>query len=266
MAPAESDEGEGHQGRVRASWASGHEMASGLPEILPEWLYALRGQHVDTPRVVRRGRPWGAPARVDWAATLKRWSTRGHSDAALVWERAPRGAAPLVVLWDVSGSMAGYVDWYFAWLYRLMSQRADTHVFAFGTTLADLTAAMGKPYAQAVRDLYASVPVWGSGTAIGPALRSLDGEAGRGLLGPGSQVMIISDGWDVGSPDELEAMLRSLAERTRRVWWVNPLMITPGFEPRTRALKIAAQYVWHMTSGATEEDLRWISWMVGLSA
>ena len=161
--------------------------------------------------------------------------------------------------------MAAYVDWYFAWLYRLVSQREDTHVFAFGTAVEDLSAAMRQPYGDAVASLYETIEVWGSGTAIGQALKRWDERYGRMALGSSSHVMVISDGWDVGRPEDLETVLKSLAQRSHQLWWLNPLMITRGFEPRTRALKIAMHYVSRMTSGATQEDVRRISWMLGLS-
>lgn len=262
----DEDFSEHNQGRGKASWAEGHLINTGLPGSLPDWLYGIRRRSAELPRVVRRGTPHGSAARVDWARTLKRWAQRGHSDAALVWNRVPYGPGRVVVLWDVSGSMAGYADWYFPWLYRICQEREQSYVFAFGTDVADLTPALRGSYPEAVSRVYGKISLWGSGTAIGRSINQWEQQYGDRLLGRGTRMVIVSDGWDVGPPHHLEESLHTMAARCDEIWWLNPLMITAGFEARTRALKIALQYTQHMSSGATQEDLRRISWRLGLRA
>lgn len=255
---------EGVRGRARASWAEGHDINAGLPERLPDWLATMRPRPVDTPRVVRRGRPRGANVQVDWARTLKCWARRGHSDASLVWQRQPHGPGRLVVLWDVSGSMASYVDWYFPWLYQLAAQHPEAHVFAFGTALEDLTAHLAQPYRQAVAALYQKTALWGSGTAMGQVFSEWHQGFGSQLLGASTTVLIISDGWDAGPPEQLQDAMRRMAERSRHIAWINPLMVTEGFEPRTRALKAALHYTKDMSAGAAPDQLRRVGWKLGL--
>lgn len=248
---------------MKASWAEGHAINAGLPEALPDWLHAIRARPHQLDRLLRLGEPHGTRTRVDWAQTLKRWARRGHSDAALVWNRMPYGPGRLVVLWDVSGSMANYVEWYFPWLYWMAQQRSDVHVFGFGTAVEDLTMHLHCTYGKAVRSLYQETNLWGSGTAMGRAFQEWNSRFGPRLLGTGSTILIISDGWDVGRPEDLEDALRRMAQRSRTMWWVNPLMVTAGFEPKTRALKVALHYTEHMDAGATADDLRALSWRLG---
>lgn len=252
------------EGRVRASWSSGHEINSGLPDAFPAWLLAIHGRPGPFERVVRRGQRRGSRMGVDWARTLKRWARHGHSDGSLLWRKTPNGPGAIAVLWDVSGSMASYVDWYFPWLYELARQRQDLRVFAFGTDVAELTPYFFGSYRQAVDSVYQKIRVWGSGTAIGQVFGQWNQTYGDEILGPATRVVVISDGWDVGAPQILEQAMLRMAQRTREIDWINPLMVTSGFEPRTRALKIAVRYTRSMTAGATVDDLRRLSWRWGL--
>ncbi len=203
---------------------------------------------------------------MNWARTLTRWRRRGHADGSLIWRQKPYGPGRLVFLWDVSGSMSDYVGWFFPWLYRVREERPLTHVFAFGTTLTDLTPYMTLDYPDAVRMLSGQSNLWGGGTAIGQVLFGWHNGVGRSLIGSGSTVVVISDGWDVGEPEQLERSLHVIAQRAKELIWINPLMATHDFEPRTRALKVALQYVAEMTSGATTTDLRRLCWRLGLTA
>ena len=259
----ESSEGR-RPGQMKASWAEGHSITAGLPERLPDWLLGVSRRRPRWDQVARRGEPHGRPMRVDWGRTLRRWARTGHSDGSVVWRRMPHGPGRLVVLWDVSGSMAGYVEWYFPWLYRLVHERPDVYVFGFGTAVADLSDPLRASYTEAVRRLYEEPSLWGSGTAIGQAFKEWNRRFGRRLLGSSTRLVIISDGWDVGNPDDLESALLGMAHRLREIWWVNPLMVTAGFEAKTRALKIALHYTQHMEAGATIDGLRALSWKFGV--
>lgn len=252
-------------GRTRASRAQGHAINAGLPEQLPGWLTGLRPRAEQWPRPARRGRPRGPATAVDWRSTLKRWARQGHSDSGLMWDRAPRGPGRVVILWDVSGSMAAYVGWYFPWLYQLASAFASVTVFGFGTELADLTPHLRQSYRHAVSTLYRDTALWGSGTAIGEVFQQWNQTYGQELLGNYTTVVIISDGWDVGSPAQLEQAMQYMASRSRQIIWVNPLMVTTGFEPRTRALMAARHYARQMVAGATPAEMRRLSWQWGLS-
>lgn len=250
-------------GAVRASRAPGHTINAGLPETMPAWLNHVRGRDLDLPRIVRHGMHVGRHYQVNWRDTIRGWAKRGHADGQMVWRREPRGPGSLVVLWDVSGSMANYVAWYFPWLYQMAAKHREVSIYAFGTETADLTPYLHGRYEDAVRDLYNEIGLWGSGTAMGRAFRKWYDESGQARLGTRTAILIISDGWDVGGAEELDQALHTMALRAREMVWVNPLMVTKSFEPRTRALKIARQYVSSMTAGATPNDLLEIAWRLG---
>ncbi len=250
-------------GRARASRGRGHIINTGLPSEPPDWIRRLPERRTDRSRLVQKGVPRGARCRVDWPKTTRRWARRGYADASLIWERSPRGPSPIVVLWDISGSMASYVPWYFPWLYRLVSAQSAVHVFAFGTGLEDLTEYLQRPYGEALRALYGETDLWGSGTAMGDAFQDWTRCYGRRLLSRATTVLIVSDGWDAGDPTILQEALRRMAGRARRIEWINPLMVTEGFEPKTRGLRIARQFTDNMSAGASPEELVRVNWRLG---
>ncbi len=240
--------------RTRASWGAGHTINAGLPERLPDWLQQW-SQVVRYDRPARSGKARGPRQRVDWRRTLKRWARMGHQDGQLIWRREPARQGRVVVLWDISGSMAAYVGWYYPWLYRLVSLSADVQVFGFGTAIENLTPFMNASYRASVRTLYEKTSGWGSGTAMGQVFETFVAEHGGQLLSPRTKVVIISDGWDVGDPERLGRSLREMASRTESILWINPLMVTTGFEPRTRALVMARHYARKMVAGADRRSL-----------
>ena len=56
-------------------------------------------------------------------------------------------------------------------------------------------------------------------------------------------VVILSDGWDRGDPDELAEQMARLRRVAHRIVWVNPLKASPGYEPLARGMAAALPYV-----------------------
>ena len=82
------------------------------------------------------------PARdeaVDMRSTLKRSLRSGGQMIALSRRGRRRRGPPLVVLADISGSMANYTRMFLHFLHALKSDRSRMHVFVFGTRLTNIT-------------------------------------------------------------------------------------------------------------------------------
>ena len=88
------------------------------------------------------------------------------------------------------------------------------------------------------------------GTRIGDAIAELNREHGR-RLGRGAVVAILSDGWDRGEPELLEAEIERLARCSHRLVWLNPLKATPGYEPLVRGMSAALPHVDLFLAGNT---------------
>jgi uncharacterized protein with von Willebrand factor type A (vWA) domain len=145
--------------------------------------------------------------------------------------------------------MAEYIPLYMPWLYGLVRDLPKVGVFPFATRVADATAILRQPYPIARQGLQSLRRLWKGGTQLGAVLHVWLERYSEGWLSSGTVLVIISDGWDAGNPDFLARALRQLRASGTRIVWINPLMATPGFEPKTRALKAARPYLERMVAG-----------------
>ncbi|HYM56983.1 MAG TPA: VWA domain-containing protein, partial [Solirubrobacteraceae bacterium] len=128
----------------------------------------------------------------------------------------------LVLICDVSGSMAPYARMLLQYLQACVAARARVEAFVFGTRLTRVTGELaGRDPDRALRRAAEHVPDWSGGTRIGAALAELNRLHGR-RIGRGALVVVLSDGWDRGDPEELAAEMARLARCAHRVVWLNP--------------------------------------------
>ena len=90
---------------------------------------------------------------------------------------------------------------------------------------------------------------WAGGTRLGEGVRAFNDEWGIRGMARGAVVVILSDGWDRGDPDELGAQLQRLQRDTHRIVWVNPLKVTPGYAPLARGMAAALPFVDRFVEG-----------------
>ena len=62
-------------------------------------------------------------------------------------------------------------------------------------------------------------------------------------------VILLSDGWDRGEPEELAAEMARLARTAHRLVWLNPLAADPRYEPLTRGMQAALPHADHLLPG-----------------
>jgi len=130
---------------------------------------------------------------------------------------------PLVLILDVSGSMADYSRNLLQFAYSARRANAKVDVFCFGTRLTRITRALDRRNPDdAMRLAGEAVLDWDGGTRIGDSLRQFCRQARRTRLGRGALVVICSDGLDRGEPAALAEAMASLTRIAYRVIWVNP--------------------------------------------
>lgn len=199
----------------------------------------LRNVPLDLPQL--RGRRVAASAqgtRLDWARAMQ-WAARHDGELVrLPHVQRRQQALPLLILVDVSGSMAVYARWLLAFLHQA-TRKVPRSVFAFGTHLTDLNAAFRQPDTDTMlATVNRTVRDYGSGTRLGDVLHGLLTQHARQLVGRRTVVLLISDGLDTGEPEALEVALRQLKRRTRRVLWLNPLLRFAGYTPSARGPEV----------------------------
>ncbi len=189
-------------------------------------------------RRTRRTRPAPAGPSPD-LRRMVRESMRLHGDpAVLSWRRRKVRVRPLILLLDVSGSMADYSRSLLQFAYS--AQRAATQsgrggparrveVFCFGTRLTRITRALDRRRPDdALRRATEAVVDWDGGTRIGASLDTFVRDWGRRGLCRGAVVIICSDGLDRGDPDVLATAMERLRRLSHRIVWLNPHSAGPG--------------------------------------
>lgn len=189
-------------------------------------------------RLSRRRRPTRRRGVVDLRRTVRANLTRGELIELRRKERKRRKIR-LVLLCDISGSMDLYSRFLLVFLYALQNVFGRVETFTFSTRLTRISHYLkGRSYRQVLRRL-TDVRDWSGGTRIGECLADFNREWGARLLDRRTIVLVISDGWDTGDPDLLAGELLKIKRRVGRLYWLNPLLGNPGYQPVTRGMAAA---------------------------
>ena len=193
--------------------------------------------------------------RPDLRRTVRE-TMRAHGDPARIyWRRRRLRVRPLVLILDVSGSMADYSRALLQFAYSTRRATSRTEVFCFGTRLTRITRALERRRPDDALDRAAkAVFDWEGGTRIGESLDSFVRHHARRGASRGAIVVICSDGLDRGDPAVLDGAMERLARLSHRIVWINPHKGTSAdFRPSTLGMMVAAPHVDHVLSG---HDLR----------
>jgi len=166
------------------------------------------------------------------------------------WRRRSKKRRPLVLLLDISGSMADYSRALLQFAHSASRSTGRVEVFCFGTRLTRVTAAIDQRSAdEALSNAAESVIDWEGGTMIGESIREYNRSWARRSGYRGAVVLICSDGLERGDPAILTEAMARLGRLSHRVVWVNPLKTGPAFEPATRGMVAALPHVDVLVSG-----------------
>ncbi|MFQ5907524.1 MAG: VWA domain-containing protein [Thermoplasmata archaeon] len=205
-------------------------------------------------RLARRFRRWAATVEgrrrvasrrgaVDFPRTARASLRSGGEWLAVRRHRRKLQRTRLVVLWDVSGSMEGHGPLLLGIVYALLRAIPSARLYAFSTELWPLTAVLrGRPYREAVRYVSEKLAHAGGGTQIGRCLAEFQRHHGSTVDGR-TVVLILSDGWDVGSLHLLEDQMASLRRRAFLLLWMNPYAERPDFRAEVAGMRQALPHV-----------------------
>lgn len=204
-----------------------------------------------TPARPARRRQRDRAGRVDPRRTLRATLRHLGEPARLARHRPGRRARRLVLLLDVSGSMAPYADALLRFAHAAVRVRpATTEVFTIGTRLTRVTPALrhADP-AAAVRLAGTLVPDWRGGTRLGAGLSAYLRSFGHRGMARRALVVVCSDGWERGDASELAAAAAWLSRLAHRVVWVTPHADREGFAPTVSGLAAVLPYVDELVAG-----------------
>ena len=206
-------------------------------------------------RCTRRTAPARDGRRPDLRRTVRE-TLRSHGEPAeMFWRRRRLKVRPLVLILDVSGSMADYSRALLQFAYSTRRAALRVEVFCFGTRLTRITKALERRRPdEAMERAAKAVFDWEGGTRIGDALDAFVRGWGRRGTSRGAIVVICSDGLDRGDPAVLAGAMERLERLSHRIVWLNPHKgDDPSFRPSTLGMMVAEPHIDLLLSG---HDLR----------
>jgi uncharacterized protein len=209
--------------------------------------FARRMKHLQLRREARfaRGR------RLDLQGTIRGSVGSGGTPFRLSWKDRRRVRPRLILLLDVSRSMSQYSFFYLRLARALCAELTDVRCFIFHTRIVDVSDALRDPDPWRSQErMHLLAAGWAGGTRIGECLDDFNRRTAPRLVHSRTAVVVVSDGYDTGEPEQLGAALKALQRRARRIVWLNPLLSRPDFRPESRGMQAALPHLDLFAPGA----------------
>ncbi|MDQ1416626.1 MAG: uncharacterized protein QOF81_2239 [Acidimicrobiaceae bacterium] len=237
---------------THAEFAQAHRMMAGL---------RLAGD-------LRRSRRWRPATRgaSDLRRTVRAALANGGEPIRRAWRAPSERPRRVVLLCDVSGSMEPYARGMLRFLHAAVVGRGPGRVeaFAVGTRLTRLTRELAwRDPDEALARAGRAVNDWSGGTRLGSGLREFNDRYGVRGMARGAVVVVLSDGWDRGDPEELAGEMARLHRVAHRVIWVNPLKSAPGYAPLAQGMAAALPHVDRFVTGHSLRALEDLVCVIG---
>ena len=173
----------------------------------------------------------------------------------------------IVLLCDISGSMAPYSRALLRFLHAGVVSGARLEAFSMGTRLTRITRELAtRDPDQALRQAAGAVKDISGGTRLGDTIKAFVDRWGQRGMARGAVVVILSDGWDRGDVEVLAEQMQRLKRLAYRVIWVNPLKSAPGYQPLAAGMAAALPHVDTFLSGHNFESLEELAGAIAVAA
>ena len=208
-------------------------------------------------KVSRRKKAAPRGREMDFRRTIRKTVRNGGEILDLVRRRRKVKPLKIISLCDVSGSMEASTRFTLQFIFGLQKVFRRSESFVFSTRLTRITDVVKRNRAtSALAVLGRMVQDWSGGTRLGPCLKTFNDIYGNGMAAGSAVVILFSDGWDRGDPAVLDAEMKRLKRRARRIIWMNPLKGTAGYQPLTRGMLAALPYIDDFLPAGNLKDLK----------
>ncbi|MFK8032763.1 MAG: VWA domain-containing protein [Hyphomicrobiales bacterium] len=162
----------------------------------------------------------------------------------------------ILLLIDVSGSMKDQTDSTIRFAHTLAQISDRFEAFTFGTRLTRITPALKlKNRDEALARTSRLVADFDGGTRIGDALQAFLSVPRFAGFVRGAAVVVLSDGLERGSPNEMIDAVWRLSRLAWRTDWLTPLAHTADYEPKTEALAAVKPYLDSLSDGSSTQSI-----------
>lgn len=173
--------------------------------------------------ISRRYRSTNKKAQLEMRKTIRKNISHGGTLINLKYKEKRRTKPSLLVICDVSGSMARYTSFLLQFIYGLGSAIKKTEGFIFSEDLERITNwTKGKnDFEKSMAELVNKSEEWGKATDLANSLKTLE-EKWEYILKPNTTVIILSDG--ISSNIKLaEEEVKKLKRKVKEIIWINPI-------------------------------------------
>lgn len=160
--------------------------------------------------------------------------------------RRLRRLGKIYLLLDISGSMDVYGHFFFVFMYGLQRALYEAETFVFSTFLTYVTPYLKRfDFQRAIERIQSLSVNWSGGTDIGTSLTQLYLRHLGQEMDPRTVVIIVSDGWDRGDRGQLERAMKLIRHQAGEIFWLNPLLASPDYEPICQGMRCSLPFVDH---------------------
>ena len=168
----------------------------------------------------------------------------------------PKKPMRIVSILDISGSMKVYSQIFLTFVKGLVGVDQSADVYLFHTRLMRVTEYLkDNDTLNAVNRISLLTEGFSGGTKIGKSLKEFNNVYSKNQVNGRTVVIIISDGYDTGSPKIVSQELEKLKKRNCKIIWLNPLLGWENYEPVAASMKEASSYLDLFAPCNTIEDL-----------
>ncbi|MTI45139.1 hypothetical protein JM93_01484 [Roseibium hamelinense] len=205
---------------------------------------ALRDLALPMDMIRQRRLTTASRGRIDPRRSLRASMRAGGDIIDLKFRKPVEKRPPLVALCDISGSMSQYTRLILHFLHAVTEERRDVHTFLFGTRLTNVTRQLRmKDPDEALEACAEGVEDWSGGTRIATALHAFNRTWSRRVLSGSPSVLLITDGLERDTDEDLEREMDRLHRSCRRLIWLNPLLRFDGFQAKAKGIRAMLPHV-----------------------
>lgn len=192
----------------------------------------------------RRRRRACRGAELDLRAVARASLARGGEPFDLRRKRRIVRPMRLVAILDVSGSMQVYARVFLAFLKGLLSADERADAYFLHTRLVRVGGALRDPDPmRSATRLSLMSQGFGGGTKLGACFGDFNDRYAKTAVDGRTMVVILSDGYDTGSPERVGVELQRLQKRARRIVWLNPLLGWRDYAPVAASMAAALPHI-----------------------